>query len=120
MRRVEPDVAIGAVFGAGAALLTPLAVGSATEAFASIGSFATVAYLGVFTLAIAYILWGLGLKRLSLGVVVVVTLLEPAVASLLGVVVLAEPFTLALAAGIGLVAAGVWFASTSEPAAGTV
>jgi DME family drug/metabolite transporter len=120
MRRVESDVAIGVVFGAGTILLIPLAIGSATEAFASAGSFVTVVYLGVFTLSLAYILWGLGLQRLSLGVVVVVTLLEPAVASLLGVAVLGEPLTLALLAGIVLVAAGVVLASTSKPAAGTV
>lgn len=120
MRRVESDVAIGVVFGAGTILLIPLAIGSATEAFASAGSVVTVVYLGVFTLSLAYILWGLGLQRLSLGVVVVVTLLEPAVASLLGVAVLGEPLTLALLAGIVLVAAGVVLASTSKPAAGTV
>jgi DME family drug/metabolite transporter len=120
MRRVEPDVAIGAVFGAGTALLAPLAIASASEAIASPESFITVAYLGVFTLAIAYILWGLGLKRLTLAVVVVVTLLEPAVASLLGVVVLGEPFTVALAVGIGLVGAGVWLASMTKPVSGTV
>jgi DME family drug/metabolite transporter len=120
MRQVEPDVAIGVVFGAGTALLAPLAVGSASEALASIGSITTVVYLGVFTLSIAYILWGLGLKQLTLGVVVVVTLLEPAVASMLGVVVLGEPFTGALAVAIGLVAAGVWLASTTKPVSGTV
>ncbi len=120
MRRVEPDVAIGVVFGAGTVLLIPLAIGSAREAFASAGSIATVGYLGVFTLSVAYILWGLGLQRLSLGVVVVVTLLEPAVASLLGVAVLGEPLTSALLAGIVLIALGVVFASTTKPAAGTV
>ncbi len=120
MRRVEPDVAIGVVFGAGTVLLLPLAIGSAREAFASAASIATVGYLGVFTLSVAYILWGLGLQRLSLGVVVVVTLLEPAVASLLGVAVLGEPLTSALLAGIGLIALGVVFASTTKPAAGTV
>ena len=120
MRRVEPDVAIGVVFGTGAALLAPLAIGSAAEALDSIESFVTVVYLGVFTLSIAYILWGLGLKQLTLGVVVVVTLLEPAIASMLGVVVLGEPFTGPLAFGIGLVVAGVWLASTTKPVSGTV
>lgn len=120
MSAVEPDVAIGAVFGVGTLLLLPLAVGSAPEAFSSAGSILTVVYLGVFTLAIAYILWGIGLKRLTLGVVVVVTLLEPAVASILGVGVLGEPLTIALVVGVVLVGAGVVLASTSKPAAGTV
>lgn len=120
MRRVAPDVAIGTVFVAGAVLLTPLAVGTAPEAFATVGSLLTVGYLGVFTLSIAYVLWGLGLERLTLGVVVVVTLLEPAVASILGVAVLGEPLSMALAVGVVLVASGVVLASTSKPAAGTV
>lgn len=120
MRHVVPDVAIGSVFVAGTVMLIPLAAGTASEAFASVGSMLTVGYLGVFTLSVAYILWGVGLKRLSLGVVVVVTLLEPAVASLLGVVVLGEPFTVALVIGIALVGAGVWLASTTKPVSGTV
>lgn len=120
MRRVEPGIAIGVVFGAGSVLLIPLAIGSASSAFASAGSVVTVGYLGIFTLSVAYILWGLGLERLTLGVVVVVTLLEPAIASLLGVAVLGEPFTVALIAGIALVGAGVVLASTGKPAAGTV
>ncbi|HEY5652227.1 MAG TPA: EamA family transporter [Acidimicrobiia bacterium] len=120
MRRVEPDVAIGSVFGAGMLLLIPLAVRSASEVFASAESIITVAYLGVFTLSVAYILWGFGLHRLTLGVVVVVTLLEPAVASLLGVVVLGEPLTAALLVGVVLVGAGVTLASRTRPAAGTV
>jgi DME family drug/metabolite transporter len=120
MRRVEPDVAIGAVFGAGMLLLAPLAVASASEALATVGSIVTVGYLGVFTLSLAYVLWGLGLQRLTLGVVVVVTLLEPAVASLLGVVVLGEPLTAALLVGVVLVGAGVTLASRTGPAAGTV
>jgi DME family drug/metabolite transporter len=120
MRRVAPDVAIGTVFVAGMILLTPLAVGTASEAFATIGALLTVGYLGVFTLSVAYILWGLGLERLTLGVVVVVTLLEPAIASLLGVVVLGEPLTAVLIIGIGFVGVGVWLASTTKPVAGTV
>jgi DME family drug/metabolite transporter len=120
MREVQPDVAIGSVFGAGTVLLAPLAIGSASEALSSTASFVTVAYLGIFTLSIAYILWAVGLERLTLGIVVVVTLLEPAVASLLGVTVLGEPFTLALVVGIALVGAGVWLASTTKPVSGTV
>lgn len=120
MRTSAPDVAIGMVFVAGAVLLTPLAVATASEAFASIGALVTVGYLGLFTLSAAYVLWALGLERLTLGVVVVVTLLEPAIASLLGVAVLGEPLTVALLVGILLVAAGVGLASTSKPVAGTV
>ena len=99
------------VFGVGAVLVLPVALASSAEAFASAGSVATVLYLGLATLALAYVLWGVGLRSLRLSVVVVVTLLEPAVAATLAVLVLDEALTIALAAGVVLVACGVVLAS---------
>lgn len=64
--------------------------------------------LGVVTLAGAYVLWGYGLRALSLGVVVTVTLVEPAIAALLAVVViLDESLTQSLAIGLALGAVGI-------------
>ncbi|MFK8025688.1 MAG: DMT family transporter [Ilumatobacter sp.] len=99
--------AVAAVFGAGAVLLSPLAVITAAEATSSVGSIAAIAVLGVATLALAYALWGVGLRSLSLSMVVTVTLVEPAVAASLAVLVLDEPFSAALVLGLILVAAGV-------------
>jgi DME family drug/metabolite transporter len=42
---------------------------------------------------VAYLLFGLGLKVLQPGHIATLTLLEPAVATILGVVVLAEPIS---------------------------
>lgn len=113
--------AMASVFGAGAVLLSPLAVVTADEALASADSIATVVALGVATLAVAYLLWGFGLRALSLSTVVTVTLVEPAVAATLSVVVLDEAFTAALVAGVSMVAIGVWLAaSTNLPAVSTV
>jgi len=67
--------------------------------------------LGLATLALAYVLWGVGLRDLRLSLVVVVTLLEPAVASVLAVVVLDEAATLSLLVGVLLVGSGVVLAS---------
>ena len=100
--------AMATVFGAGMVLLLPVAVTTTGEAFDTAGSLATVGALGLVTLTAAYVLWGIGLRGLSLSVVVTATLLEPAVASTLAVVVLDEPFTAVLAIGLLLVALGVW------------
>ena len=67
-------------------------------------------------MTLAHSLWGVGLKRLSLSVAVVVGLLEPAVAATLGIVVLSEPVTLALVVGICLVMVGVAVTSLSTTA----
>lgn len=99
--------AMALVFGAGMVALAPIAAITVDEAVATIDSLMTVGALGVVTLAVAYWLWGLGLERLSLSAVVTLTLVEPAVASVLAVVILDEPFGAALALGLVLVAAGV-------------
>ncbi len=99
--------AMAAVFCAGAILTLPIAIGTAHLVVDSPSSLATVATLGIVTLALAYVLWGIGLQALSLGVVVTLTLLEPAVAAVLAVAVLGEQPTRSLAVGLMLVALGV-------------
>ncbi len=103
--------AMTSVFAVGAVLILPVALVNGSEAFASGGSVSTIAYLGLATLALAYALWGFGLRELRLSMVVVVTLLEPAVAATLAVVVLDEAATVSLVAGVVLVGAGVVLAS---------
>lgn len=103
--------AMATVFGAGMILLSPLAVITTADVVTDAASLLTVSVLGVVTLSLAYVLWGVGLRTLSLSVVVTTTLLEPAVASALAVVVLDEPATIGLVAGLGLVAVGVVISS---------
>lgn len=112
-------VSMATVFGFGAVLLAPAAVITLGDVVRSFDATLTVSTLGVVTLTLAYWLWGLGLDRLSLSVVVTVTLVEPAVAALLAVVVLNEPFTVALVAGVVLVALGVRLGSLETTAAST-
>ena len=103
--------AMTTVVGAGAVLLLPVALTSADVAFGSSASVVTVVYLGLATMTGAQTLWGAGLQRLSLSVVLAVTLLEPAVAATLAVVVLDEPVTVGLLAGVCLVIIGVGVSS---------
>jgi DME family drug/metabolite transporter len=103
--------AMASLVGGGAILLTPLAVAGAGVVFGSPAAFLTVVYLGLVTMAAAYAFLGAALDHLSLRVAVAVTLLEPAVATMLAMIVLDEPVTLALVAGIALVLTGVAIAS---------
>jgi len=103
--------AMATVFGAGMVVLFPIAALTARDVFTDGSAVATVAALGIVTLTFAYVLWGVGLRTLSLSVVVTTTLVEPAVASTLAVVVLDEPATPALAVGLALVAVGVLISS---------
>ena len=52
-----------------------------------------VLWLGIGTTTVAYLLFGIGLRVLQPGHIATLTLLEPAVATVLGVVVLGEPLS---------------------------
>ena len=108
---------VATVLGAGSVVLLPTALGSWRDAVDSVESASTVLYLGLVTVTLAHSLWGAGLKRLSLSVVVVVGMLEPAVAATLAMTVLSEPATVGLLVGICLVIAGVAVTSLSKTAA---
>ena len=102
-----PLAAMATLVGGGAMVLFPAALMEAGNALESAASMATVAYLGLVTLTLGHVLFGVGLKHLNLRTAVVVGLLEPAVAATLALTVLAEPVTTALLTGICLVIAGV-------------
>ena len=53
---------------------------------------AALAYLGLVGSALAYVLWFRGLTRMDAGAVAVIGLVNPVVGTVLGVVLLAEPF----------------------------
>lgn len=67
-----------------------------------------VAAVQFVSVAAAYLLWGFCSRALNLSTVVTVTLVEPAVAATLSVLILDETFTAVLAARVSMVAIGVW------------
>jgi DME family drug/metabolite transporter len=76
-------------FSIGAVLLVP-AVFMSTWWIAP-GGIVVVLWLGLATTTVAYLLFGVGLKVLQPGHIATLTLLEPAIATVLGVIVLGEP-----------------------------
>ena len=110
----HPETAVmGMLFGGAAVLLAPVLAATSPGWVLSGRGLAVVAYLGVITTAVAYLLYGRGLKKLSAPVAVTLGLAEPVVAAILGLVVLGERLT---AVGVlGLVLVGLALATLVVP-----
>lgn len=89
-RGVDSTVAMARVFGAGAVLLLPALVTEPLGWLRSGAGMAMIAHLGLVTVTIAYVLYGIGLRTLPTSTAVTLTLAEPVTAALAGAVVLGE------------------------------
>lgn len=115
----HPPAAVMAVALTGAGLLLlPLLARADVSWVATVGGTATVLHLGLFATAGAYALYGRGLARVPVAETTTLSLVEPVVAALLGLLVLSEPFTGVMATGAVLVAVGLVAVgrSTRDPA----
>jgi DME family drug/metabolite transporter len=94
---------MGVLFGGAAIALVPVLLATAPGWLLSVRGATVTAYLGLVTTALAYLLYGRGLRTVAAPVAVTLGLAEPVVAALLGVVVLGERLTSAALAGLLLV-----------------
>ena len=94
---------MGLIFGGAAVLLAPVLAASPTAWLLSIRGLAVVGYLGVVTTVVAYLLYGRGLRTVSVPAATTLGLAEPAVAAMLGLIVLHERLSAAAIAGLALV-----------------
>lgn len=101
----SPSAVLAASFSIGAVLLLPAAVTSTW--WFSWDGVAAVLWLGLVATTGAYLLFGLGLKRLQPGHIATLNLFEPVVATILGVVVLGEQLGMAGWVGTVLVLAAL-------------
>lgn len=85
---IAPSVVLAGSFSIGAVLLLPAALTSAW--WWSWSGVAAVLWLGLVTTTLAYLLFGVGLRSLQPGHIATLNLLEPVVATILGVLVLGE------------------------------
>ncbi|MDH6237798.1 EamA family transporter [Cryobacterium sp. CG_9.6] len=114
----SPALAMGTTFGVAAALSLPVLLSTNLEWMSRPAGLVTVAWLAVVTTALAYTLFGRGLRALPAAQVATLTLLEPVTATLLGVLVLQEVFTLSTAAGVLLLVAGLVILTARVPRVG--
>lgn len=84
----DPSAVLAASFSVGALILLPAALTSGW--WLSPAGVLEVLWLGLVATTLAYLLFGVGLRALQPGHIATLNLLEPAVATLLGVVVLGE------------------------------
>lgn len=112
----HPPIAVMAVtLTVGAVLLLPLLVRANVAWVATAHGAAVAVHVGVAATAIAYVLFGHGIARTPVANVVTLTLAEPLTATLLGVAVLRERFTLLAALGAALLLLGLVAASRGTP-----
>lgn len=104
---VPSRAAMGAVFGAGGALLLPVLAATGAPLLASWGNAAVGAYLALVPMFAGYVLFGWGLAGVAASTATTLTLLEPAVAAVLAVLVVGERLPAAGWAGVALVVAGL-------------
>ena len=109
----SPTTAVGSVFATAAALGAPLLTLVDLSWTRTASGVAMVAWLAVVTVALAYVLFGRGLRTLSASTVATLTLAEPLTACVLGMVLLDERLSVVGWGGLVLLLVGV--ASLGRP-----
>ena len=101
-----------AMAAAAAALLVPAALGDlfAAPTHLTLGAWAAIVFIGVSS-GTFYVVWLWALKTIPATRVTVFLSLSPITAAVLGVVLLGEPLTMVMIAGVVCVAAGLWVMS---------
>ncbi|MFJ8112685.1 DMT family transporter [Streptomyces sp. NPDC096132] len=100
---IRSRVAMGAIFGLGGLLLLPVLVATGAPLVSSWSNAAVGAYMAVVPMFAGYVLFGWGLAHVAASTATTLSLLEPAVAALLAVLVVGERLPAVGWTGIGLV-----------------
>jgi DME family drug/metabolite transporter len=98
---------MGAAFGLGGLLLLPIITIGGGPIVASTGNLAVTAYLAIVPMFVGYLLFGRGLATITASTATTVSLLEPAVAALIAVVLLGERLPPTGWIGLGLLFASL-------------
>ena len=108
---LDPSAAIGAGLAIAAALLAPPAALQWPARAPSAGALASVAVLGVFCTAAAFVIFTVLIREAGTGRAVVITYVNPVIAVALGVVLLGERPGAGAVAGLLLILAGSWLST---------
>jgi drug/metabolite transporter, DME family len=103
-RGVTARAAMGSVFGLGGLLLLPVLLATGAPLAASWVNAAVGGYMAVVPMFTGYLLFGWALARVSASTATTLSLLEPAVATILAVTVVSERLPAAGWAGLALIA----------------
>jgi DME family drug/metabolite transporter len=103
----DPDLVMTWVFALSALALLPLGLAAGVGPLLSADGLAMALWLGIFSLAASYLLFGRGIAGVAVATATTLSLAEPLTAATLGVVVLDEQLTRAAVVGMVLVFAGL-------------
>ncbi|MCX4966781.1 DMT family transporter [Streptomyces sp. NBC_00654] len=104
-RGVSSGAAMGSVFGLGAVLLVPVLLATGAPLLDSWPNAAVGLYMALVPMFIGYVLFGWGLRHITASTATTLTLLEPAIAAVLAVLVVGERLPPLGWVGIALVVA---------------
>ncbi|TDC42601.1 EamA/RhaT family transporter, partial [Actinomadura sp. KC345] len=102
-REISSVAAMGAIFGLGGLLLMPVLLATGGPLAASWSNAAVGGYMALVPMFLGYVLFGWGLAHVPASTATTLTLLEPAVAAVLAVLVVGERLPLPGWAGIALI-----------------
>jgi len=106
-RNVGRGASMGAVFGLGGVLLIPVLLATGGPLLSSTQSLAVAAYMALVPMFLGYFLFGIGLARVRPSTATTLTLIEPAVAAVLAIVVVGERMGVAGWVGLALIGVGL-------------
>ncbi|WP_240993880.1 DMT family transporter [Rahnella sp. Larv3_ips] len=104
-RGIPSRTAMGATFGFGGIMLMPVLFATGAPLLASWNNAAVGIYMALVPMFIGYLYYGYGLARIPASMATTITLLEPAVAAVLAVVIVGERLPALGWGGIGLIVA---------------
>ncbi|MCM3509489.1 DMT family transporter [Rothia sp. P100] len=104
---ISRAAAMGSVFGAGGLLLLPVLILTGAPLLASPQAFWVASYMALIPMFAGYLLFGCGLTRVSPSTATTITLVEPAVATLLAVAIVGEELSAVGWAGMVLLCAAL-------------
>ncbi|MEU6788149.1 EamA family transporter [Nonomuraea angiospora] len=103
-RGAESNAVMGVMFGGAALIMLPVLLANGVAWMGEPRGLLAVVYLGLGTTALSYFLYGRGLRTTPVATAATLALAEPAVAALLGLVVLGERLAPISVAGLVLLA----------------
>jgi DME family drug/metabolite transporter len=115
-RQIPSSAAMGAVFGLGGLLLLPVLLTTGAPLVASWSNAAVGTYMAIIPMFAGYGLFGWGLARVPASTATTLSLLEPAVAAVLAVLVVGERLPATGWTGIALVITCLAVLTTPTPA----
>ncbi|MGY5763604.1 EamA family transporter [Brachybacterium sp. DNPG3] len=104
---IERAAAMGSVFGGGGLLLMPVLVVTAAPLLGSREYLLVAGYMALVPMFAGYVLFGIGLARITASTATTITLTEPAFATILAVLVVGEQLTGLGWAGLATIAAAL-------------